>query len=88
MTAHVEEFAALSEPIQRELLDISRIPAGMNAEEKEYARLLLGQVALDFAADHDFMHPGEPTFELIAACAHLVTLVDSASGTAASRLVV
>jgi hypothetical protein len=88
MSTHTEQFAALPEPIQRELLDVARIAAGMSAEEKEYARLLLGQVALDFAAAYDVMHPGEPAFELIAGCAHLVTLVDAASGAAASRLVV
>ncbi len=81
-----DQFTALSEPIQEQLIRIARKAAGMSTEEKEFARVFLGSVVLHAAGGVD--DDGVAAADLVAACGQVVKLVDEASGSAASWLVV
>jgi hypothetical protein len=78
-----EQLAALPAPIQEQLVRIYRMAAGMDAEEKAAARLLLGNIALSCAAaSPDEQLPGA---EMVAALGRIVTTIDelASAGTGA-----
>lgn len=86
MNDRLEQFEKLPAPIQEQLIRIARLAAGMSADEKEQARLLIADIAsqLVLKVSDDCVD----AVEMISACGLIVTAADGLSGGSASGLVV
>lgn len=86
MSAACEQFAALPEQVQEQLVRIGRTAAGMSTLEKQYARLYLG-VVIQHSAE-TVNDEAVPAAQMVAGCGRVVALLDEAAGSAASKLVI